>query len=378
MVSRTVAWLGIEIDVTNQQRFATTINWELPDRLMTYDFVDNRRVFEMFGGSGDLIERNARMASRIGLDITRFVYDPEHHWMGAKIQNWIRFFGVDPAWWEISEKGGTAWISKRPFDDLKGLEKHMPNLPRKCDIEEWFRPVIRKIKEVYDAFDTVFIGAVEGPLTDAYSYCDMGLFFQAIYDAPELVDRLIEVCGTFSQYIAEVFAENPSAPLMFMGEDVAGSQGLIFSPEFIRQKALPIWRRIAKPIKDRGFKFLYHTDGRADKILPIVINELGADGFNPIERNGCNDIFEIRRAYPHTLLFGNVCCETTLPYGTPEDVEKETLELIEKLGPQGGILIGSSSEVHDLVPVENVLRMYQTVRQHGTYPMSGPSSEIDS
>ena len=359
--------------MTNQERFAKTINWQTPDRLMTYDFVDNRQVFEMFGGSGDLVERNARMANRIGLDITRFVYDPEHHWMGAKIQNWIRFFGVEPSCWEISETGGTAWISKRPFDDLEGLEKHMPNMPKKCEIEEWFKPAIRKIKEVYDAFDVVFIGAVEGPLTDAYSYSDMGLFFQAIYDAPELVDRLIEVCGTFSQYIAEVFAENPSAPLMFMGEDVAGTQGLIFSPDFIRQKALPIWRRIAKPIKDKGFKFLYHTDGKAEKILPIVVNELGADGFNPIERNGCNDIFDIRRTYPHTLLFGNVCCETTLPYGTPEDVEKETLELIERLGPQGGILIGSSSEVHDLVPVENALRMYQTVKKHGTYPIGGQS-----
>jgi hypothetical protein len=353
--------------MTNQETFAKTINWETPDRLMTYDFVDNRRLFEQYGGAGDLIERNARMAHNIGLDITRFVYDPEHHWMGVKIQNWIRFFRVDPSCWEISETGGTAWISKRPFHDLHGLERNMPDMPRKSEVEEWFKPVIKRIKEVYDAFDVVFIGAVEGPLTDAYSYSDMGLFFEAIYEAPELVDRLIEVCGTFSQYIAEVFAENPSAPLMFMGEDVAGSQGPIFSPDFIRQKALPMWKRIAKPIKDKGLKFLYHTDGKAERILPIVVNELGADGFNPIERNGCNDIFEIRRNYPHTLLFGNVCCETTLPYGTPDDVEKETMELIERLGPQGGILIGSSSEVHDLVPVENALRMYETVRKHGAY-----------
>jgi hypothetical protein len=96
---------------------------------------------------------------------------------------------------------------------------------------------------------------------------------------------------------------------------------------------------------------------------------LGADGFNPVERNGCNDIFEIRHNYPQTLLFGNVCCEVTLPHGTVEDVEKETLELIERIGPQGGILIGSSSEVHDLVPVENALRMYATVRKYGRYPI---------
>jgi uroporphyrinogen-III decarboxylase len=355
--------------MTNYERFVKTINWELPDRILTYDVVDHRELLERFGGEGDLVERNARMARNIGLDVTRYVHDPVNHWMGAKIQNWIRFFGVDAKNWEVSQAGGTAWISKRPFHDLKGLEKNMPNMPRKGEIEEWYKPTIKHIKEVYDSFDVVFIGAVEGPLTDAYTYCDMTLFCEAILEAPELAERLMDVCGTFSQYIVEVFVENPSAPLVFMGEDIAGSSGPIFNPEFIRRTALPMWKRIAKPVKDKGFKFLYHTDGRVTEVLPIIVNELEADGFNPIERNGCNDIFEIRQKYPKTLLFGNVCCEVTLPHGTPEDVERETLEIIEKIGPTGGILIGSSSEVHDLVPVENVLRMYETVHKYGRYPI---------
>ncbi|MCK4419428.1 hypothetical protein KAV79_06440, partial [Candidatus Aerophobetes bacterium] len=69
------------------------------------------------------------------------------------------------------------------------------------------------------------------------------------------------------------------------------------------------------------------------------------------------------------LLFGNVCCEITLPYGTEKDTEQETLELIRKIGPQGGICIGSSSEVHDLVPARNALKMYETVHKYGLYPI---------
>jgi len=356
--------------MTNYERFVKTINWEPCDRIMTYDLIDNTEILKRYGGEGELLERNARMCQRIGLDATRYVHDPEHHWLGSKIKNWIRFFGVDPGNWEVAETGGTAWISKRPFKDIRGLEKHMPNMPKKSEVEEWYKPAIKQIREVYDSYDVVFIGAVEGPLTDAYTLTDMTMFCEMIYEAPELVDRLTEVCGTFSQYIAEVYAENPSSPLMFMGEDIAGKTGPIFSPKFIREKALPIWKRIARPVKDKGYKFLYHTDGRAKEVLPIIVNELGADGFNPIERNGCNDIFEIRRMYPRTLLFGNVCCEVTLPYGTPEEVESETLEIIEKIGPQGGILIGSSSEVHDLVPPENALKIYETVHRYGKYPIS--------
>ena len=77
----------------------------------------------------------------------------------------------------------------------------------------------------------------------------------------------------------------------------------------------------------------------------------------------------IREEYPDKLLFGNVCCMQTLPHGTLADVEDETLEIIEKIGPQGGIFIGSSSEVHDSVPVENAVKMYQTVHEYGTYPI---------
>ena len=59
----------------------------------------------------------------------------------------------------------------------------------------------------------------------------------------------------------------------------------------------------------------------------------------------------------------------TLPHGTLADVEDETLELIERIGPQCGILIGSSSEVHDLIPAANAEKMYRTVYEYGQYPI---------
>ncbi|MHB8278514.1 MAG: uroporphyrinogen decarboxylase family protein [Candidatus Humimicrobiaceae bacterium] len=355
--------------MTNYERFLKTINFQIPDRILTYDFVDNKKLISAYGGEGDLVERNARMAKNIGLDVTRYVYDPEHHYFGAKIENWVRFLGAKPDKWEISEKGGTAWLSGRPFNDLKGLEKNMPKLPNKNEVEEWFKPVIKKIKEVYDAYDVVFIVAVEGPVTDAYIYCDWPIFLIAIHDAPELVDELLNVTCRFSEILSEIYSENCTAPLLFMGDDIAGSKGSIFNPCWLRDKVLPLWKRIMRPAKEKGLKFLFHSDGRMEDLLPLIFDELGADGFNPIERNGCNDIFAIRRKYPKKLLFGNICCAKTLPYGTAEDVERETLELILKIGPEGGICIGSSSEVHDLVPPENALRMYVTVHKYGNYPV---------
>ena len=361
----------------NLERFKKALDWQPIDRLLTYDYLDNRNILLEYGGYDpareysfeELIEINGKAWKKIGVDVTRSIYDPVNHWMGSKIVNWIRFFDVDPGDWGVSQAGETAWISKRPFHTLAELEKHMPQLPRYEEVREWYQPLIRQIQSGLREYDIVFIGAVEGPLTDAYTYMDMELFALAIHDAPELVGHVMDCTGMFSAHIARAYAEVSEVPLLFMGEDIAGTTGPIFSPKFVREQGLPRWKWISMPIKEKGMKFLYHTDGRYGKFLPLIFDDLGADGLNPIERNGCNDIFAIRAEYPHKLLFGNVCCVQTLPHGSLGDVEDETLELIEKIGPQGGIFIGSSSEVHDAVPVINAVKMYQTVHEYGTYPI---------
>ncbi len=363
--------------MNNLERFIKAIHWEPIDRILTYDFLDNRHILTQYGNYDEtreysfeeLMAINGTAWKRLGVDVTRFVYDPVNHWMGSKITNWIRFFGVEPENWGVSQSGGTAWISKRPFKTLKELEKHMPNLPVYEEVREWYQPSIRQMQQVLGEYDVVMIGAVEGPITDAYSYMDMELFAQGIYEAPELVAHVMDCTGLFSAHIARAYAEVTQAPLLFMGEDIAGSTGPIFNPKFVRKEGLPRWKWITEPIKEKGYKFLYHTDGRYGNFLPLIFDDLGADGINPIERNGCNDIFAIREAYPDKLLFGNVCCIHTLPHGSLGDVEDETLELIEKIGPQGGIFIGSSSEVHDAVPVENAAKMYATVHEYGAYPI---------
>jgi hypothetical protein len=363
--------------MNNLEQFTKAINWEPIDRIQTYDLLDNREILVEYGGYDpshtytfeELVEVNARACHNIGVDITRVIYDPVEHWMGGKIVNWIRFFGVDPGDWEVSQAGGTAWISRRPFRTLSELERHMPQMPRYEEVREWYQTVIRQIQQALLAHDVVYIGAVEGPITDAYTYTDMQLFIEAIYDAPELISHIMDCTGTFSAHIARAFAEVTEVPLLFMGEDIAGTRGPIFSPDFVRREGLPRWRWITAPLREKGMKFLYHTDGKVAKFLPLLFQELAADGLNPIERNNCNDIFEIRQEYPDRLLFGNVCCSHTLPDGTPDDVEDETLEIIERIGPQGGIFIGSSSEVHDAIPAANPARMYRTVYEYGAYPI---------
>ena len=246
--------------MTNLERFSLALDRKPVDRVLTWDFVDNEQILVRHGGYDksktysfeQIVEMNATSFKAVGLDMTRYTYDPVNHWMGSKIVNWIRFFGVDPDNWKVEQKGGTAWIAKRPFTTLAELEKHMPKLPKLEDIREWFTPFITYIKQVCDRYDLVWVGGVEGPVTDTYSYMDMELFAQAIYDAPELVSHIMDCTGKFSAYIAQVYAEHPSSPLLFMGEDICGSGGPIFSPQFIREHAVPRWHWIMDPDSREG------------------------------------------------------------------------------------------------------------------------------
>ncbi|MCC6123901.1 MAG: hypothetical protein IT426_02985 [Pirellulales bacterium] len=364
--------------MTNYERLCRTLQGESVDRLMTWDYIDNEAILARCGGYDpskqytfeELFAVNSRAIKSIGLDMTRGIYNPALPWLNVKVANWARFLGVDPRGWQVSQSGGTGWISKRPFSDLRGLEKHLPRPPIYEEVSDWFKPLISQVKEMADKHDIAWVQGVEGPLSDSYIFTDMELFLTAATDAPELIRHIIECMTQFSTCIARIYTECATSPLFFMGEDICHRTGPIVSPVWLRANALPQWRRIMAPIRARGFKFIFHTDGRYGPALPLILGELDADGLHPIERNGCNDIFEIREKYPHKFLFGNVCCSVTLPQGNPFDVEDETLELIERLGPRARCFIGSSSEVHNLVPLENAATMYRTVHEYGTYPLN--------
>src|SRR4030042_1416384 len=109
----------------NYERFVKAIEWEGADRILTYDFVVNKELLARYGGLDEakkysfeqIVEINARAFKGMGLDATHQIYDPAKSWMSSKIENWGRFLGVKPDGWEVTQKGGTDWITKRPFSN---------------------------------------------------------------------------------------------------------------------------------------------------------------------------------------------------------------------------------------------------------------------
>ena len=78
---------------------------------------------------------------------------------------------------------------------------------------------------------------------------------------------------------------------------------------------------------------------------------------------------ELKQRFGDQLVFwgGGIDCQHTLPFGTPDDVRQEVRQRIENFRAGGGWVWNTMHNVQPLVPVENVLAMYETVQEYRDY-----------
>ena len=103
---------------------------------------------------------------------------------------------------------------------------------------------------------------------------------------------------------------------------------------------------------------LFHSDGNLMAVLDDLV-EAGIDGLNPIEVAAGMDIAEIHRRYPHLFMVGGMDVSGLLVSGTREQVRDAVLKALEDAG--GRLMVGSTTEVHDAVPLRSYLAMYESV-----------------
>ena len=79
----------------------------------------------------------------------------------------------------------------------------------------------------------------------------------------------------------------------------------------------------------------------------------------------------LKAKYGDKIVFwgGGVDTQKTLPFGTPEEVKREVRDRIRVFAPGGGFVFNTVHNVQPKIPVDNVLAMYEAVREFGVYPI---------
>jgi uroporphyrinogen decarboxylase len=95
--------------------------------------------------------------------------------------------------------------------------------------------------------------------------------------------------------------------------------------------------------------------------------DIGVDILNPIQPETM-DIAVIKRKFGENLSFwGGIGVQSTLPFGSPRDVDLAVKTLIEQAGEKGGLLVAPSHVVEQDVPWENISAFLSAVESYGYY-----------
>ena len=114
-----------------------------------------------------------------------------------------------------------------------------------------------------------------------------------------------------------------------------------------------------------------HSCGAVRELVPHMI-DAGIDILNPVQTSAAGmEPGSLKEEFGDRIVFwgGGVDTQHTLPFGTPDEVREEVHDRIATFGPGGGFVFNTIHNVQAQVPVENILSMYETVREHGAYPL---------
>jgi hypothetical protein len=357
------------------KRVEMALNFEEPDRIPIYQMFDSLDVVSNLGGIGSFPENVKNCCENLGIDACAYYPIPGRHWIQDNLNLWQKHLGIDPSEWHVVDTGETTWISKRPFEDLDGLTKHIPLRPNMNDVAEDFLKWYVPSREAL-APTTVLFGNVFGCVGNSLLYCGAELFYEAVLVAPEVVKSLFEVFGDVACAVTSCLAENDLGPACHIAEDIAHTTSLLLPPAFLREMLFPQLERIIEPLKRKGIKAIYHSDGDLSLILDSLVNELAIDGLHPVEPVPGMNILKIRERFPRLVLCGGMDYVNLITKGDPADTEKESERLICGLGPGGGYLFGASSAFGTIARVENIRAMLRAAENCGRYPIHSEREQI--
>ena len=184
---------------------------------------------------------------------------------------------------------------------------------------------------------------------------------------PELANAIFErVCGFWTEHFRRMLAAaDGEIDLVFTADDIGSQKGLLMSLDMWAENIKPYHERMNAVIHEFDARIIYHTDGDAMQAVPGLI-DMGIDVLQALQFDaGEMDPVVLKESYGDRLCFeGGISVQSTLPWGTPEDVEREVRDRIDVLGRGGGYILGPSHAIQAGTPPENIVALFDTAATH--------------
>jgi uroporphyrinogen decarboxylase len=182
--------------------------------------------------------------------------------------------------------------------------------------------------------------------------------------AAACLDRMTRIKADISQHVAAAGID-----MIVFGDDVGTQQSMMMSPALWRKWLKPAMKTVIEAAKSINPEIIayYHSDGVIYDIISDLI-EIGVDVLNPVQPE-CMDPVKIKVLYGDKLSFwGTIGTQTTMPFGSPAEVEADVKHMIETVGEGGGLVIAPTHMLEPEVPWQNIETMVNAVVKYGKYP----------
>jgi len=319
--------------VNSRERFLSAVRRRKPDRA-PFNFWMDRRLM-------------ARYEQRIG----------HRHWRvthyGADVIETFAWLGWPSA--PGIERDGTWWQTGPALADWDHAARL--KLPNPAD-EKVYRLIQRDLTEFPDTAVILDMPPPWGVLAGLRTYEQL---YMDVIDHPDQVLAMARRVADITLTAVQRAIRMGIAALYLM-EDLADSRGLTMSPAMIRRFSLDLVCPHIAAAKSAGIPVLFHSDGRLDGLLPLLI-EYGLDAVNPLQPH-LNDPRAFKAGPGRRLaLYGGLDNCFIIPDGTVAQVRAHVLDVFEAVGRPDGGLIFSTHDIPLHTPEANIEAMVAAIRE---------------
>ncbi len=145
-----------------------------------------------------------------------------------------------------------------------------------------------------------------------------------------------------------------------IGEDLGTQTAQVIDFDIFDKHFAPKFKKYFEMVHGYGAKTIMHMCGCVRAFLPRLI-DLGLDIYDVVQPTTPEmDIAVLKDDFGNKISFcGSICVQTTLAFGSMDEVVKE-VERRKRLFPEGGLFLGPSHAIQVGTPLENIIALYKT------------------
>lgn len=255
--------------------------------------------------------------------------------------------------WDRSIDRDIGNVSGQVFPEptLKGYQFPDPNDPLVFSQAD---DMLRKFPDCFRTFDLSF-----SLYERAWTMRGMVDLMMDFHDNPRFVHELLNTIADYNISLIHKAAKY-DIDAIHLGDDWGQQHGLLMGYRTWKEFIYPVLKRMYDAAHAEGKYVTIHSCGDVDELFEDLIG-IGLNCFNPFQPE-VMDVYTLVPQYRGRLAFhGGMSTQRILPYGSAEDVRKETRRLIE-LGREGGYIFAPAHSVEGDVPLENLLAFIETIQ----------------